>query len=95
MRRLRMSLIQKNQIRLLLNVQRFEVLTAVTKKRPFYLLRRKQTPFTANFSRSPTLKMETACSPKTSVNFYYTSWYYIPEDSTCVLFTAKLTSVQM
>jgi hypothetical protein len=38
-----------------------------------------------DFWRSLTLKMEEVCDSKTPVNFYQTTWYYIPEDYTSIV----------
>jgi hypothetical protein len=34
------------------------------------------------FAYSSTLKMEVMCSSKTLVDYYWTTWRYIPEDGT-------------
>jgi hypothetical protein len=38
---------------------------------------------------SLTLKIEVICSSKMSVNFQWTTWYYIPEDNSSILLTIE------
>jgi hypothetical protein len=44
---------------------------------------------------SSTLKMEVICFPKTSVDFQWTTWHYIPEDSTLQMELAQKSSKKL